>query len=611
MDYKKLASNIVKNIGGDKNISNVIHCATRLRFNLKDVSKADVEAIKKIKGVMGVVNKGGQFQVIIGNEVSDVYKEVINLGNFKAESASGDNKNKSLFEMFTSTISGIFLPTLTAGAAAGMLKALMALLVSFNLMSTDTQTYYILNFIADAPFYFLPVALAYTSAVKFKCDPFMAIGIAGVLIHPSFIALASAGKPVSFLGLPVTIATYSSSVVPIVLIVWVMSYVERFADKITHKSVKFFLKNLIVLLIMAPLALIVIGPLGTLIGNYLVQAIMLLNSHFGWLVVGIIGALAPLLVMTGMHYCFFPVAMAAFTSTGYEAIMTPGMLAANMGQGAAALCVALKTKNVTLKQLASSAGFTALLGITEPAMYGVNLRLKRPFIGVIIAGAVGGTYGGLTHVRAFAMASPGLASLPIFLGPGYNFINAIITCVIGFVVSFAVTWFLGFEDPVEEEEEEVAREKLINKINISAPVTGKVVPLSQVNDETFAQEMMGKGIAIAPSEGKIVSPVNGKVQMIFKTKHAIGLLSEEGAEILIHIGIDTVKLDGKHFKAYVKDGDVVKKGDLLVEFDKEAIVAEGFDVITPVIIANSDDYVNILPRDIQHIKEGDILLTIE
>lgn len=616
MKYEKLASDILKNVGGETNVSNLTHCATRLRFNLKDLSKANVETLKKTKGVVGVVNKGGQFQVIIGNDVPNVYREVLKLGNFKTGSSSDNQEKMGIGAKILDTISGIFTPILPAITGAGMLKAVLVLLTTFNLMSPESQSYYILNFVSDAAFYFFPVILAYTSAIKFNCNPFVAMTIGGALIHPNFIALVAKNEPISLFGLPVTGASYSSSVIPIILTVWLMSYVEKFADKISPKMVKFFTVPLIVVLITAPIALIVIGPLGTIIGGYVASLVVLLNSQLGWLVVGLLGAFSPLLVMTGMHYSFFPILMTSFATLGYEAMMTPGMLAANIAQGGAALCVSIRTKNTDLKQLAGSAGFTAILGITEPAMYGVNLKLKRPFIGVMIGGAIGGLYGGITGVKAFAMAAPGLAALPIFIGPGNNLLNAIISCIIAFIVSFAATWFLGFEDIAEEVEEEnneeisVAREALVNKINISSPVAGEVVPLVKVNDETFAQEIMGKGIAVMPKDGRVVSPVDGAVQMVFKTKHAIGILSDEGAEILIHIGIDTVKLDGKYFKAHVKAGDIVKKGDLLVEFDKEAIKSEGYDVITPVIITNSAMYLDVLGKDIKEVNAGDSLLTI-
>jgi PTS system beta-glucosides-specific IIC component len=635
MNYQKLAGDILHNVGGEKNVSNVTYCATRLRFNLKTVSKADKEALNKIKGVLGVVNKGGQFQLIIGSDVASLYNEILKLGNFHTGTSEEAEEHKGVVNAALDTIAGIFTPILPAITGAGMLKALLALLKALNLVSATSQSYYILNFISDAAFFFLPIILAYTAAVKFKCNPFMAMSMAGVLLHPDFSALVAAGKPVSFLGMPVTLTTYSSSVIPIIFIVWLTSYIEKFADRISPKPIKFFSKPLIILTIAAPLALIVIGPLSTIMGNILAAGVNYINGKAGWAVVFAMGAFSPLLVMTGMHYSFLAVTITMLAKIGFDTLSLPGMLAANVAQGAAALCVALKTKNRDLKQLAGSSGITAVLGITEPAMFGVNLKLKKPFIAVMLGGAAGGLYAGITGLKAYTMASPGLASLPIFIGPGSNLINSVVVIVLSFSVSFAATWIIGFEDlpadaedededndeiddnfPEEEQsepdyDEELSLNKtMVKKIDISSPITGDVVPLSQVKDITFANEILGKGVAIMPKQGRVVSPVNGRIGTIFKTKHAIGIISDDGAEILIHIGLDTVKLDGKYFNAHVKSGEDVETGDLLVDFDIEAIKAEGFDLITPVVVTNSDNYLDVLANDASQVKEGDPLLTV-
>ncbi len=631
MNYQKLAGDILHNVGGEGNVSNMTYCATRLRFNLKAVSKADKEALNKLKGVLGVVNKGGQFQLIIGSDVSNLYNEILKLGNFHVGTSGEAEEQKGVVNAVLDTVAGIFTPILPAITGAGMLKALLALLKSLNLVSTTSQSYYILNFISDAAFFFLPIILAYTAAVKFKCNPFMAMSLAGVLLHPDFSALVAAGKPVSLLGLPVTLTPYSSSVIPIIFIVWFTSYIEKFADRISPKPIKFFSKPLIILIIAAPMALIVIGPLSTISGNVLAAGVNYINEKAGWVVIFAMGAFSPLLVMTGMHYSFLAVTMTMLAKNGFDTLSMPGMLAANVAQGAAALCVSLKTKNRDLKQLAVSSGITAVMGITEPAMYGVNLKLKKPFIAVMLGGAAGGLYGGITGLRAYAMSSPGLASLPIFIGPGSNFINSVVVIILSFAVSFAATWIIGFEDPAAEADaegksaeeidedfpaeaefdEEPALDKyMVKKIYISSPVTGDVVPLSKVKDITFANEILGKGIAVEPKQGRVVSPVNGRIGTIFKTKHAIGIISDEGAEILIHIGLNTVKLEGKYFTAHVKSGDDVETGDLLVEFDMEALKAEGYDLITPVVVTNSDNYLDVFANDARQVEEGDPLLTI-
>lgn len=614
MNYKELASQILQKVGGVNNVSHVTHCATRLRFNLKDLSKASLNEVKKIKGVISAVNNGGQFQVVIGQDVANVYRELVEIGNFGTGTSHVSSDEKTpLVSKIMDTIAGIFTPVLPALAGAGMLKAILVLATTFNWLSADSSTYYYLDFISDAVFYFLPFLLAFTSAQKFKCNPFLAAVVAGIFLHPN---LAAAGDNSTFFGLTVPHVSYSSSVIPIILTVWAMSYIERFADKISPKFIKFFTKPLITLLIIAPIALIVVGPLGTYVGDIVASFIGMLDSKASWLVPLLLGAFSPLLVMMGMHYSLFPVAMSNLGALGYDTVLAPGMLAANIAQGGAALAVAVKTKNSELKQLASSSGVTAVLGITEPAMYGVNLKLKRPFIAVMIGGAAGGLYAGLVGVKGYGFASPGLAALPVFMGPNgvSDLINAAITCAIAFVISFVAAYVLGFEEEADEEEvieeQAVTTEKLENRVKIYSPLQGEVIALNKVNDQVFSQEIMGKGIAIIPTENKVVSPVNGKVSVMFPTGHAIGIISEEGVELLIHIGLDTVNLNGQHFNPRVQVGAEVKVGDVLVEFDHEAIKAAGFDIVTPVIITNSKDYFDVVGIEDQYTNPGEEIMAI-
>ena len=615
MNLERIAKEVLENVGGANNVAHVTHCVTRLRFNLKDDSKADIDKIKKIKGVMGQVNKGGQFQVIIGNDVSDVYKELLKLGNFKSSNNQEEEKGakKGIITSVFDTIAGIFTPIIPAIAGCGMLKAFLGLFVALGLISTETQTYYIFSFISDAAFFFMPLLLAYTAGIKFKTSPFLAMVIGGVLLHPSFSALVSAGEPVSFLGLPVRLVNYSSSVIPIILIVWLMSYVEKLANKFIPKVLRLVFVPLIVITVTAPIGLIVIGPLGTVIGDVLASGIMFIDSKATWTLPLIMGGLTPLIVMTGMHYSLYPALFTQLATLGYQTLM-PGMLISNVCQGAAALCVSIKSKNSELKQLASSTGITALLGITEPAMYGVNLKLKKPLYAVLCGGALGGLYAGLTAVKGYTPSGSGLPGIAAYIGPEMsNVVNILIACGIGFVATFIITWFIGFEDEVNEDEavEEISDVKALkNKISIKSPVKGEAVPLSQVDDPTFAEEIMGKGIAIIPTEDEIFSPINGTVSLVFNTKHAIGLKTEDGAEVLIHIGLDTVKLNGEHFTTFVKSGDKVKVGDKLVEFDREAIKNKGYDIITPIIITNSSDYLDIIPKDVTSVNQGDEVLAI-
>lgn len=621
MNYENLAKEILKNIGGQENISNLTHCATRLRFNLNNVSKENTEKIKKIKGVMGVVDKGGQYQIIIGNDVNYVYKEIIKIANIEGNGEYKEVDNRKTIAKVIDTITGIFTPILPAITAAGMMKAVLALLTAFKLISTGSQSYQIFNFMADAAFYFLPIFLANSAAKKFKCNPYLAMMLGGILLHPTFVTMVNAaketGEPLAIFGLPITLASYSSSVLPIILGIWFMSYVEPIADKISPKAIKFFTKPLITAVISGIVILVVIGPIGYIVSDKVGLGIKTLESYASWLVPTLLGGLTPLLVMTGTHYGLIPIGINNRMTMGYDTIIYPGMLASNVSQGGAALAVAIKSKDKEVKQLASSAGITAVCGITEPALYGINLRFKTPLYASMIGGAVGGLFLGLFRVSNYSGGSPGFLTLPSYIG-GETMMNFVYACI-GAVISVFVAFVAGlilYKDKVEAIEDEslgevsVDKAPLMNKITIASPLKGNIVPLNEVKDETFASEMMGKGIAINPTEGKVVSPINGTVQMIFKTKHAIGLKSEDGAEILIHIGMDTVQLDGKHFTAHVKDGDKVKVGDTLVEFDMNAIKNEGYELITPVIITNTMEYLEIVPKDIKSVNTGETLITI-
>lgn len=615
MDYAKVASKVLEAVGGKDNVQSVVHCMTRLRFNLKDESKADEAKVKKIKGVVGVVNKGGQFQVVIGNDVPNVYKEVVKLGDFKQAKAAPQGGGKKGVSAVLDTIAGIFTPIITALIGVGMIQAILAILTLTGLLSTDSQTYQILYIVGQSGMYFLPMLLAYTAANKFGCNPFLAIAVAGTMLHPDLIALFSSSESIHFLGLPVRAASYSSSVIPIILAVWAMSYIERFADKVTPKIIKTIVKPILVLLITVPLTLIVLGPLGTIIGDYLAQGIMFLNARVSWLVPTLLGALCPLLVMTGMHYSLIPISTAGFATVGIDTVLSPSMLVSNIAQGAAGLAVALKTKNKEFRQVAFSGGITGVMGITEPILYGCNVRLKKPLYAVIAAGGIGGFYLGINGVGSYSMASPGLLALPGYIGGGSmtNFIHACISAAIAFGVAFVGTLILGFEDvPVEEDDEnevEEVAEKTVTKTAavvssvVYSPMEGKVLPLNKVEDPTFAEGMMGDGMAIEPTVGRVVAPVNGIVATIFNTKHAVAIIGENGEEVLIHIGLDTVQLGGKHFTAHVTQGQKVKAGDLLIEFDIDAIKQAGYPVTTPVIITNTSNYKQVSGTTKTQVKE--------
>ncbi|MDU5110853.1 MAG: beta-glucoside-specific PTS transporter subunit IIABC [Clostridium sp.] len=617
MDFKKMANEILELVGGEKNVASVTNCMTRLRFNLNDVSKANTGAIKKLEGVQGVVNKNGQFQIIIGTNVSKVCDEIHKLGNFEENSSSDStNEETGVINKVLGTITAIFTPIIPALAGSGMIKALLAVLKLFGLVDAGTQTYAYLSFLSDTVFYFLPVILAYSAAKRFKCSPYLAAVLGAALLHPSFTAL-NTGDPVAFFGIPVRMISYGSSVVPILLIVFAQSYVEKFAKKISPASVKVFLVPLITLIITSLIGFTALGPLGNYVGEILAIGMNFINDRAGWLIPVIMGAFTPLFIMTGMHYCFAPIQQIQYATLGYGTILGPGMLSSNIAQATSALVVGLKTKNKSLKQLSISSSTTAFMGITEPALYGVNFKLKKPLYASMIGGGIAGLYAGITGIRTYASATAGLAAIPVYISDDMsNVINACITIVISIVATTIVTLIMGFDD-IEEENKEVSEEKnetkaksIVGEIALSTPVEGEVIPLSEMNDDVFAEELMGKGMAVIPTVGKVFAPFDCTVESLFKTNHAIGLKDENGVELLIHIGIDTVKLEGKYFNSHIKQGDVVKAGDLLIEFDKEAIKNAGYDITTAVIVTNTANYMDVLGTEKTYIKNEDTLIRV-
>lgn len=645
MNYQELAKEILTKVGGAENVSGLTHCATRLRFNLKDEGKAQTDALKKLKGVMGVVNKGGQYQVVIGSDVASVYRPLTEMCDLKdsAAAAPEEKDDRKLAEKLVDTLSGIFTPILPAITAAGMIKAILALLVAFNLADKTGYTYRVLSFMADAAFYFLPILLASSAAKKFKCNQYLAMMLGGILLHPDFVSMVSAskesGEAIRIFLLPITNASYSSSVLPIILIVWFMSYVEPIADRVSPKAVKFFTKPLITALVTGIVGLVVIGPIGTIISNVIASGVHGLNHYCSWLVPALVGGLTPLLVMTGTHYGLVPIGINNRMTIGYDTLIYPGMLGSNVAQGGAALAVAVKSKKSEIRQLASSTGITAVCGITEPALYGVNIRFKTPLYAAMAGGGVGGFLMGILNVKNYSGGSPGFLTLPSYLGGDglTDFYFAAIGAVVSVVVAFIISFIL-YKDPADDEmteetagtsgeaSEKAAPEKAAHgtekaaqepeqaaakAVMIAAPLSGQVVPLSSVNDPTFAEEILGKGVAIQPSAGVVVSPVNGTIASIFDTGHAVGLVSDDGAEVLIHVGLDTVNLKGKHFTVKKATGDKVKVGDVILEFDKDAIQAEGYEVITPVIISNHFNYSSVESVASGNVTVGDELLKLQ
>ncbi|KHT43052.1 beta-glucoside-specific PTS transporter subunit IIABC [Pectobacterium brasiliense] len=632
MNYQKLGVDILALSGGKQNVSKLTHCATRLRFEFNDSDAVQADAIAKLPGVISVVDRGGQFQVVIGNDVQITYRAILNeigeMNGQRTASSKEPQKKGGILSQIISVISTTFTPVIPAITGAGMIKALLAILKLTGLISADSTTYRLLDTISDAAFFFLPVLLAYGASIKFACNPILAMTIAGALLHPNLAQLLASGGPISFIGIPVRLADYAGSVLPIILTVWIMSYIEQFAEKISPSMIKFFTKPMIVLLFTAPLALVVIGPFGIFLNDLVASGAAIIDGKASWLIPMLMGGLQPFLVITGTAWAMTPIATSQLTRNGFEMINGPGMLASNIAQGAATLCVAFKTKNKNLKQLASSAGFTALLGITEPSLYGVTLKLKKPLIAAMIGGGCAGIYAGLAGLVRYAFVSPGLAALPAFIGENpMNIVHALITCAIAIVVTFALTWIMGFDDPVDETEttattngtstsetetakKSQAAENHAEQQAIMSPLSGKLVALNDVNDDVFSQGLLGQGVAIIPDKGEVVAPVSGEIITFLESKHAVGIRTDNGLELLIHVGLDTVNLNGKHFTGHIKPGDRVSAGDRLISFDLHEIMRLGYDPITPVVIINSDDYASVVCTAPQPIAPLDTIIKV-
>lgn len=627
MDYKKVSKDILKHVGGKENIKHVTHCATRLRFTLYEQGKVDNESIKQMKEVIDAVDKGGQYQVVIGNEVEDVYKSLVKEGNLE-DDHNNDREdgadNRNIFIKLLDIIASIFTPIIPVLAGSGMIKALIAIIDTFKLTSSDTAVHRILTVLGDAGFYFLPVILAVSAAKKFNVNQYIAIVIGGVLLHPAFIQIIKEGKTsgegVSFLGMPVGLVDYASTVIPIILAIWFMSFVEKQLNKFIPKAIKIVLVPMFTILIVAIVTLIVLGPLGNYLGIGLSYVFATLNVHVGWLVPTLVGLFMPLLVMTGMHYALISLGINELASKNFDPIAGPGMFVSNLAQAGAAFAIVFRTKNKELKTLASSTSFTAIFGITEPVLYGVNLRYKRPLIAAMIGGGVGGLYYGITGVGRFAQIPPGILSLPGYIGPdGFGvLINAIIGIIIAFVVAFVISLILGINEEtldVEEQHNVSDNNQIADKgtfigAHVNAPITGEVIPLNEVDDPTFAAELLGKGVAIKPTEGKVYAPVDGTITALLDSHHAIGTTSDEGVEILIHVGLDTVELNGQFYFPQVENGQEIKQGQLLLEFDSKQINDAGYDTTTPVIITNTAEFDDVETIVNQTVTHGEKIMNI-
>lgn len=625
-DYAEIADTLIAALGGKENITRLFHCMTRLRFYVKDRTKINEKEILKVSGISGVNWHEDQFQVIAGNEVNEMYKALENKGVPTDDAPAAESQSsKSVVSKIIDSITGCMTPMIPALTAAGMIKVVLSLLTTFHLVTDTSSTYQVISMIGDVTFYFMPFLIAANAAKVFRVNQSLALFIAGVYLSPAFVSMVASDAAITLFGLPITKATYSYSVIPVILMVWITHYIELLVDRITPKMVKLILNPTLVILISAPIALIVVGPLGTIIGNGLAVAINFLSAKLGFIIVGILAATLPFIVMTGMHHALTPIGLNAIATGGTDSLIFVSQVCANIAQSGSSFAVAVKSKDENMKQLASAAGVSALMGITEPALYGVTLKLKRPVVAAAIAAGIGGIVGGLLHVSLY-IAQNCIMAIPAFIGEKgmSNLLYGIIMIVVSFVASFVLTFIFGFEDAEPEQEEKKTESKeaektpqnntkpLVEKIELCAPVSGTVKALSDVPDKTFAEKVLGDGAAIIPEEGKVYAPADGTVANIMDSKHGIMFVTDSGAEVLIHIGLDTVNLKGKYFKSYVSDGDKVKKGTLLVEFDLEAIKGEGYNLITPMVVTNISDYIKAVCMEKENtaINAGDKFLTV-
>lgn len=614
MDSRQLAEKILEYVGGKQNVSSVTHCVTRLRIIVKDTKQIKENEIKKLD-VIGTNLVGTQFQVILGAKVVEVYKEFEPLtGSVTTE---GEREHKKLSSRIIDTFTGIFTPILPAIIGAGLLKGILIFLMFFGLAPTDSDLYQLLNVFSDAVYYFLPMLLAVSTATHFRCNKFVAMAVAGVLLHPGLISMMEGEASIHFLGLPITKASYSSTVLPVILSIWLMAYVEKILGKIIPNIVRTILVPLFTVLIVAPITLIIIGPIGTIVSNLLASNFLAFYMHYGVIAGAVFAGFLPFMVLLGIHNGFTPVMVQSIATYGFEYLMGLNV-ASNSAQAGATFAVFTKTKNKNFKSLAGTAALNAIIGITEPALYGITTKLKRPLIAVMIGGAVGGAIAGFFGVKATGMGTGPIAGIPLFLTS--TFLYFVISCTAAFVIAFVMTCVLGFEDVPDDEYSEVTEREntdskepdILRDQEICSPVNGATLKLEEVADAVFSSKMIGDGIAVIPASGEVYAPFDGVVVSTVDSKHAIGLMSENGCEVLIHVGLNTVELQGKGFEYQAKMGDAVKKGDLLIIFDIKMLKEAGYDLTTPVLVANTAQYkaVNSIKNSehAQSVKAGDALL---
>lgn len=618
-DYHKLALDIIDVVGGQKNIANATRCATRLRLVLKETPEGAKEKVSALAGVITVVENNGQFQVVIGTHVGEVYDSVAEALHLDTSAQEAEQPKQGIVNSIIATMSAVFAPFVYILAAAGLLQGALILITMAAPAFAKTGTYEVLNFMSWTPFTFLPIFIAITASKHFKCNTYIAILCCCALVNQSWADIAARiadGDVVRFLGVKLSETTYTSTVLPPLILVWVLSYLEHFIEKKLPDAAKPLLTPLICFVIMVPATIMVIGPASAITANAIANGYNALVAFAPALAGAIIGGLWQVVVIFGVHWGITPVVLANFDMYGYDTFQAFQTIAV-VAQVAAAFGVFIKSRNKEFKGVALSAGITGIFGITEPTIYGVTLRLKKPFICGCAGGAIGAVVLSFFHSAYYAYAGlPGLLTIvnAINKDAPMSFIGEAAACVIASVITIVAIQIVGFDDPAGESGETEAAEidtesasddsqetAAAEAKEIESPLTGTIIPLSEVHDEVFASEMMGKGCAIIPEEGKVYAPFDGKVVGLLDSHHAVGMESTDGVEVLIHVGMDTVKLNGRCFTIHVEEGEQVKKGQLLLEFDIPGIKEAGYEVTTPVIITNSDEF-----HDVQMKAEGQV-----
>lgn len=635
--YDGLARIIIQNVGGRENIVSLTHCITRLRFKLKDESKANTEVLKATDGIVTVMKSAGQYQVVIGNQVPEVYAVVCEHAHIAAEVQSEEaekEEKQSIGNKLMSIVSGTFSSILGVLAGAGIIKGLLALwaFIASSTMGVDVTTsgtYMVWYSVADGFFYFLPIVLGYSCSKVFKSNPLIAMALGAGLCYPTMVNLSAGSEVIgslfagtsfqmdyytTFLGIPVVMPSsgYPNSVVPIIAAVACAAWIEKRLKKVVPDVIKSFIVPVVTLGIMMPLTYIVIGPitsaLSSLVGVVFggIYDIPVVGGLFAGIMVG---AFWQVLVIFGLHWGLVPLAMINIGNLGYDMLLSPYFIC-SFAQSMVVLAIILKTKDQKLKNIAIPAFISGMFGVTEPCIYGITLPKKKPFVISCVASAIGGAITGIMGVHSYVMGGLGIFGLPNFIDTKNNSIYSMVWILIATLVSMAVAFILTYITYKDDEAKESEKKEVTEKKTVAAPISGEVKELSEVEDEAFASGALGQGVAILPSEGKLYAPVDGTITTFFPTGHAVGIMGDNGVEILIHVGMDTVKLKGEGFQPKVTQGVKVKKGDLLLEVDLEKVKAAGYSITTPVIITNTDDFADVVPSAQGNVTAMDELIAI-